>query len=326
MREGRELMSKLSNALRMIELLHARGKMKIRDLAEELEVKERMVRIYRDDLEKAGIFIESEPGRDGGYCISNAAFFPVRNLSKEEMEALTFAIDQLSSKGGVYVNEAKLALDKLRAVRKTEEHKERHIYFAQSSRPNYENLEERERYLQLQKAFNQKKRVIIAYEGVTGKQTSRIIEPYGFVHYNEFFYCVARCLAKKELRLFKIVRIKGLDIKNEHYLIPDGFDVRKEFPKFGVMKEPFTVKLHIYPPFSSFVSESVWGESQTIQCNQDGSIIFQATMNGKGTTKKWILGMGAHIQVLEPPSLREEIIKENEKLLELYASRSYGNK
>lgn len=50
-------MSKLSNCLCMIELLHARGKMKISELAEVLEVKEHMIRIYRDDIEMAGIFI-----------------------------------------------------------------------------------------------------------------------------------------------------------------------------------------------------------------------------------------------------------------------------
>ncbi|SCB95878.1 Uncharacterized protein BC05F1_00966 [Bacillus wiedmannii] len=50
-------MSKLSNCLYMIELLHARGKMRISELAELLEVKERMVRIYRDDIEMAGTVV-----------------------------------------------------------------------------------------------------------------------------------------------------------------------------------------------------------------------------------------------------------------------------
>ncbi|MBO1580713.1 HTH domain-containing protein [Bacillus sp. XF8] len=48
-------MSKLSNCLRMIELLQARGKIQIRELAEELEVKERMIQLYKNDLEKAGV-------------------------------------------------------------------------------------------------------------------------------------------------------------------------------------------------------------------------------------------------------------------------------
>lgn len=57
----------------MIELLHARGKMKISELAELLEVKERMVRIYRDDIEMAGIKIDTTKGRDGGYSLSNTS-------------------------------------------------------------------------------------------------------------------------------------------------------------------------------------------------------------------------------------------------------------
>ncbi|WP_353507036.1 MULTISPECIES: HTH domain-containing protein [unclassified Bacillus (in: firmicutes)] len=92
-------MSKLINCLRMIELLQARGKMQIRELAEELEVKERMVQIYKNELELAGIYIESIQGRNGGYSIKNHTMFPVKNLSIEELGALTFAIDSIQAKG-----------------------------------------------------------------------------------------------------------------------------------------------------------------------------------------------------------------------------------
>ena len=68
-------MSKLSNCLYMIELLHARGKMRISELAELLEVKERMVRIYRDDIEMAGIKIETTKGRYGGYSFQIHRYF-----------------------------------------------------------------------------------------------------------------------------------------------------------------------------------------------------------------------------------------------------------
>lgn len=56
-------MSKVSNCLSMIELLMARKKMK---LAEELEVKPRMIRTYKDELEKTGIYVESERGAKEG--------------------------------------------------------------------------------------------------------------------------------------------------------------------------------------------------------------------------------------------------------------------
>lgn len=303
----------------MIELLHARGKMKISELAKELEVKERMIRIYRDEVEMAGIFIESEKGRNGGYYISNTSLFPIRNMSQQEMRALTFSIEQLLSKGNaVYARDAQVALDKLNALRKIETDRDRYIYFVQRSKPNYEFSNENRKYLQLQEALLAKRKVKIQYENRSSERSERIIDPYGFVHYNGFFYCVAMCNDRNDTRMFKLSRIKNIQILYDTYTIPEGFNIRKEFPKFGIMKEPLEVELLIYPPFSAPVPESIWGENQTIEYNEDKSILFRATMSGKESIKKWILGMGASVKVIAPKSLREEIIEEGRKLLQVY--------
>lgn len=303
----------------MIELLHGRGKMKISELAEELEVKERMIRIYRDELEKAGIFVESERGRGGGYYISNTSLFPIKNLSHKELRALTFAIEQLLSKGNaIYSGDAQVALDKLKALRKLEKDRDRHIYFVQRSRPNYEFSDENRKYIQLQEAFGSRCKVKIQYEKRSGERSERVIAPYGFVHYNEFFYCIAMCDHRKDTRMFKLSRMKDIRIIYDTYIIPEEFDIQKEFPKFGIMNEPLEVELLIHSPFAVSVPESIWGENQIIEYNSDGSIRFHAMMSGKESIKKWILGMGAAVEVMKPDSLREDIIQEGKKLLGLY--------
>lgn len=303
----------------MIELLHARGKMKISELAELLEVKERMVRIYRDDIEMAGIKIDTTKGRDGGYSLSNTSLFPIKNMSQQEMDALTFSIQKLVSKGNdIYSRDAQVALDKLNAVRKVETNKDRHIYFVQRSKPNYEFSNENQKYVQLQEALFTRRKVKIQYEKRFGERSERIIDPYGFVHYNEFFYCLAMCNDKKEKRMFKLSRMKDIRILYDTYKIPDNFDIREEFPKFGLMKEPLEVELLIYPPFAASVPESIWGENQKIEHNNDGSILFRATMSGKESIKKWILGMGAAVEVIKPDNFRDDMIKEGRKLLKLY--------
>ncbi len=52
-------MSKLSNTLTMLELLNNNRKYSVKELSEILEVTDRMVRIYKQDLEKAGIYIDT---------------------------------------------------------------------------------------------------------------------------------------------------------------------------------------------------------------------------------------------------------------------------
>jgi predicted DNA-binding transcriptional regulator YafY len=55
----------VGNALRMLIVLKSKGKIKIKNLAEILEVDERTVRRYKDDLLQAGIYISSRGGKYG---------------------------------------------------------------------------------------------------------------------------------------------------------------------------------------------------------------------------------------------------------------------
>ena len=81
-------MSKLSNCLLMLEYLENGRKYNIKELAEKLEVSERMVRSYKEELEKAGVFIDSIMGPYGGYVLNQSIKIPLRKFSKEDYEFL----------------------------------------------------------------------------------------------------------------------------------------------------------------------------------------------------------------------------------------------
>ena len=59
-------MSKISNVLSMIEYLCTGRKYSIAELAQKLEVSPRMIRVYKDEIEKAGIYIDTIKGPYGG--------------------------------------------------------------------------------------------------------------------------------------------------------------------------------------------------------------------------------------------------------------------
>ena len=63
-------MSKLSNTLTMLQLLSSGRKYSIKELSGVLEVTPRMIRVYKDDLEKAGIYIDTIMGPYGGYVLN----------------------------------------------------------------------------------------------------------------------------------------------------------------------------------------------------------------------------------------------------------------
>ncbi len=79
-------MSKISNILNMIELLSAGKKYCIQELSEKLEVSPRMIRVYKDELEKAGIYIDTIKGPYGGYVLNQNVDVPKRFITPVQIK------------------------------------------------------------------------------------------------------------------------------------------------------------------------------------------------------------------------------------------------
>ena len=79
-------MSKLSNVLMMLQLLQNKRKYSIKELAEKLEVSPRMIRQYKDELEYAGIFIETIYGPYGGYVLNQEITLPERYIKSDKIK------------------------------------------------------------------------------------------------------------------------------------------------------------------------------------------------------------------------------------------------
>ena len=79
-------MSKIANMLNMLQILKDRKIHSISNLSQELEVSERMIRQYKQELEQAGIYLKSFTGKYGGYQIDeNNNFLKIENEVKEKM-------------------------------------------------------------------------------------------------------------------------------------------------------------------------------------------------------------------------------------------------
>jgi hypothetical protein len=53
---------------------------------------------------------------------------------------------------------------------------------------------------------------------------------------------------------------------------------------------------------AGYIKEKIWHESQKIEQQNDGSIIFEPEVAGTEEIKFWIMSWGASVLVLEPKS------------------------
>ena len=88
---------------------------------------------------------------------------------------------------------------------------------------------------------------------------------------------------------------------------------------WGIVKgERAVVRLEFSPKIARFISEVTWHPSQELEERNDGTLLASFEVMGLEEIKRWILGFGSQIKVLEPKKLREQIKKEAEEIRKLY--------
>lgn len=311
-------MSKFSNLLDMIILLKSRGKMKCKDIAEELEVDERQVRKYKQDLELAGVNIISLRGAYGGYSIEGYDYLLNLNIKEDDLAILNLANLQLKSIDFPYYKEFNLLTDKI-SLGNNYDNRNCVQYFEKSTKED-SNAKDKKKTLDINYAIITRRKVEIEYFSLSSGLSGRTIHPYAIVSYKNSLYIIAFCERRNEIRDFKISRIKKYKVLDSKFEINKNFSLKRYMKdSFGIYRDDkLNIKLCIYKPMSYIVSEKIWVENQKITWNDDESIIFESVMSGKTEIVSWILGMGSSVRVLEPEELKTTIKEEINKMKKYY--------
>jgi predicted DNA-binding transcriptional regulator YafY len=167
----------------------------------------------------------------------------------------------------------------------------------------------------------QKKSIEIVYYTMSRKKESRRkVDPYRVWFFNGTFYLIGFCHFREEIRVFALDRIKMLHQTKESFEVPQDFDLEVFLgASFGVCQgEPTTVRIRFSPEVAGYIREKIWHESQKLEQQEDGSLLFEAVVAGTREIKYWILAWGSHAYVLEPEGLKEEICAQAVATLNLY--------
>lgn len=113
------------------------------------------------------------------------------------------------------------------------------------------------------------------------------------------------------------MRIDSINLLNEKFE-KEKFNLDDYlYNTMGLFKDELVkMKLKIKYSYAKGFSEVSWINNEKItDCVDKGYIIYEAECFGKKQIINWIMGKGNNCEVLEPISLREEIIREYENVL-----------
>ena len=210
-------MSKVANMLKMIKILKDEKIHNMKDIAEKIEISPRMVKQYKNELEQAGIYIESKRGINGGYSLNKELNNIDIGLTYQELIKLK-EIEQ-------YFNENQ---DFKKLIGKIIGSYEKNINEADLKKINriqeLGKINLKDTYLSLRKAINRKNKVKIKYYSNDSGLNDRVIHPAEMFYYLEEWYVAAFCEKRNAIRLFKLNDIQEYEILDDKY---ENFEFKK---------------------------------------------------------------------------------------------------
>lgn len=204
-------MSKISNVFAMLELLSNGRKYSVKELSNRLEVTERMIRLYKDELEQAGIYIDSIRGQYGGYVLKKDNIVPKSGFSKYDIQLLENVYRLIENNEEFRLNKEYWNLvGKIKGIYQGSK-KKNDIINSES------NSSEKDKFNCISKAIKINHKVLINFLSSDGECKERIIHPCDMFFYNDSWYVSAFCELRCEIRHFRLERILDYKLLEESY-------------------------------------------------------------------------------------------------------------
>ncbi len=186
-------MSKVGNTLTMLRLLESGRKYSVKELADKIEVNPRMIKLYKEELEKCGIYIDTIRGRYGGYVYHQKHNYNVSfdYLDVDAIESILYKLnDQEQQK-------LSITLEKLRSIV---------IYSADEVRNIKIDKEDLAfKYNYISKAIKEQKVLTFKFHN-----KERKFLPYSFTFYKDFIYVTGFSINENDIKTLNLSGIKDL--------------------------------------------------------------------------------------------------------------------
>lgn len=270
--------------------------------------------------------IDDDPYRpEVVWYLLKGRYVPALSLTVQEATGLLLSIEERNDerfaeivaqlKGLLNFSDDEIAIRKKRILIK-------------GARPLYPNSEIEQRVLTLRRAAENCRVLGMRYYARNEEAELELrVDPLGVVFEGTrgVWYLVARERSSGEIYLYNTLRIKRVDLLPLHFEYPPDFDLEEYF-RFAwgieVGEEPVAVKVRFYPHFDvqAKVRKFVQTTRPTARLTEepDGSLILEDTISGTEEFRRWIRGFGRSAEVLEPQSMREQLLTGARRMLARY--------
>ncbi len=313
----------------MLLMLQLKGRVTAQALADEFNVSIRTVYRDIDQLSAAGVPVYADRGPGGGFALLDGYRAKLTGITRAEAETLSIAglagaASDLGLSDQLRAAQLKLVTALPDAAPDTSRIGSRlHIdpvgWYQRPSPTPWLTM--------LAGAVWEQKRVSMQYRTWDGREAegARVRDPLGLVLKGGEWYLVTR--VRTQLRTYRVSSITQLTVHEETFERPDGFDLREEWTaavaSFEKSLLKHTARLRLSPEGMTRLHKlgaAALEQAQIAPPDQrDGWQEVTLPVEQFNWTAEQLLGFAAHVEVLDPPELRERLRKLGEQIAALNA-------
>ncbi len=299
----------IDRLIQIVFLLLRHENITAKQLAEELCVSTRT--IYRDIniLSVAGIPITSQKGFGGGLSLLQGFSLDKSYFTQEEQNNIVQALQILKSSN---YPDADKSLNKVAGLFSHNLQSEwLEIDFSYWGSPE----KERNNITALERAIINKYVITFTYFNAELTVTHQTVEPLKLVFKSHSWYLVAYSENKKDIRTFKMSRIRELQITNQLF----DRELPKDFSITPVYKEEYNTPVFILH-FSEKIAYKVYDEFQEkyIKKLDDGTLEVTFRYQLSDWTFLYLLSFGEYVEIIEPVEARNILKEKAKKIFSMY--------
>lgn len=242
---------------------------------------------------------------------------PGMNLSDDEALLLALMFNQSFSSPDL--QDSALALrKKLNMFRNFKEYEVLNL----SSARKVATKETQKAIVAILNAIRENKCIVFRYKPVRRDVAEYRLMPLGVFRYDGGFYLAAQKLPDGEYRSFGLERVVGVPTSFTYDgELPERYDYEElfndPFGPFGHDKEINAVLK--FDSFHGFFNlERNWPDAVSIEVQPDESVIMRARTHSYSGIRKYVLGFGTGVEVLEPEWFRNAIRDWHQKAADMY--------
>src|SRR6266851_2371420 len=294
-----------ARVLTVLELLQSHGRLTGAELARRLEVDIRTVRNYVETLTDLGIPVEAERGRYGAYRLRPGYKLPPLIFTEDESLALTLSLLLARGNGLAQTSPAvESVLAKIERV------------LPRATRARIQAVE----VTVLSTAVQTGQCVRLQYRSAHSDVTERVFDPHGVVYHAGIWYTIGYFHLRQGQRLFRLDRIKQVEVTSETFSPPVNFDALAALQR-ALASVPRVWQIEVWLETTLEEVQRQTRFPKAMFEEMDNGVILRVDVEDLPWMARLLAGLGIPFIVHRPLELRD-VLGQYARTLARYAKRS----